>query len=351
MKLLEGLREANPENPRDGIGMDCSIVPLSRAGLFMVSTTDFFYPLVEDPYMQGRIACANVLSDLYSLGVSHCDNMLMTLAASRDMKDEHRHIVTKQMIMGFSDLAKEAGTNVTGGQTVLNPWPIIGGVAMSCCLESDMIRPESAEEGDVIVLTKPLGTQLAVNAHQWLHQPGPKWQDTEKRTGITKSEALRAYAVACESMSRLNKNGALMMHKYGAHCATDVTGFGIMGHCENLAQNQKRSDLIFEISALPVIRSMMSIDALNPHLFKLAMGLSAETSGGLLVALNSLETAQKFIAELKTLDKQDAWVVGSVKKTTEPQKLSRAVLVSGEQISSCCWYFIFVAQGYKTIEV
>ena len=61
-------------------------------------------------------------------------------------------------------------------QTVLNPWPIIGGIAMSVCEERDMLRPERAVPGAVLVLTKPLGTQLAVNGHQWLHQPD-RWQE------------------------------------------------------------------------------------------------------------------------------------------------------------------------------
>jgi selenide,water dikinase len=116
--------------------MDCSIVPVAgRPGMLMVSTHDFFYPLVEDPYLQGRVACANVLSDLYSMGVQHCTTMLMTLAASRDMAPEHRFVVTREMMRGFNDLAREAGTTVTGGQTVLNPWPIIGGIAMAVCGE------------------------------------------------------------------------------------------------------------------------------------------------------------------------------------------------------------------------
>jgi len=92
----------------------------------LVSTIDFFYPLVLDPYLQGKIGCANVLSDLYAMGIHNCDNMLMVLAASLEMDPKHRHIVTQEMLRGFADLAKEAETVITGGQTVLNPWPIIG---------------------------------------------------------------------------------------------------------------------------------------------------------------------------------------------------------------------------------
>lgn len=134
--------------------------------MFIVSTTDFFFPNVEDPYLQGRIALANVLSDLYAMGVAEVDSVLMILAASLDMDESSRDIVARQFIKGFDDAANDAGTAVTGGQTVKNPWPIIGGVAKSVCREEDFIRPINAQVGDVIILTKPLGTQVAVNVRQ-----------------------------------------------------------------------------------------------------------------------------------------------------------------------------------------
>lgn len=80
---------------------------------------------------QGKIACANVLSDVYAMGVTDVDTMLMILGVCREMSDKERDVVTTQMIRGFNDLARLAQTNVTGGQTVMNPWPIVGGVAMS----------------------------------------------------------------------------------------------------------------------------------------------------------------------------------------------------------------------------
>jgi len=74
--------------------MDCSVQPLKHKGLSLISTTDYFYPSVDDPYMQGRIGAANVLSDLYAMGVIHCDNILMILAVSRDMDKLQREVVT-----------------------------------------------------------------------------------------------------------------------------------------------------------------------------------------------------------------------------------------------------------------
>lgn len=136
------------------------MLPTRHKGLSLVQTTDFFYPLVEDPYMQGKIACANVLSDLYAMGVSECDNMLMLLGISTDLTNKERHIVTPLVIKGFSDLAREAGTSVNGGQTVLNPWFIVGGVASSVCADDEFIMPDKAVPGDVLVLTKPLAHRL-----------------------------------------------------------------------------------------------------------------------------------------------------------------------------------------------
>lgn len=94
---------------------------------------------MDDPYLQGKIACANVLSDLYAMGVTDCDNMLMLLGVSIDMTSKEREVVTSLIINGFNDLAKEAGTTVNGGQSVLNPWYIIGGVASSVVSSSEFI--------------------------------------------------------------------------------------------------------------------------------------------------------------------------------------------------------------------
>jgi len=289
--------------------MDCSVIPLKK-GLFMITTTDFFYPSVDDPYIQGKIGCANVLSDLYSMGVTDCDTMLMLLAASNEMSEDCRDIVTKQIIKGFNDLAKEAGTTVTGGQTVLNPWPIIGGVATAVVSAEDYIYPVSAIPGDVLVLTKPLGTQVAVNAYQWLNkvQPFDRIKDL-----ITVEQVHYAYSVAMDSMSRLNRIGAKLMHKYHAHAATDVTGFGIIGHARNLAQNQ-RAKVNFEIHTLPIIKKMREIDN-KLKIFKLEQGFSAETSGGLLIALPENE-ARKFCEEIYELNKMPAWIIGSVTAAT-----------------------------------
>jgi len=312
LKLLEGLRDQSKNGDGDsylGIGLDSCVIPTRHKGISIVQTTDFFYPLVDDPYLQGKIACANVLSDLYATGIWQCDNMLMLLGVSTDLSHTERHVVTSLVIKGFTDLAREAGTAITGGQTVLNPWFIVGGVATSVATESEVIMPDGAQVGDVLVLTKPLGTQIAVNVHQWVDKP-ERW-DMVKDV-ITKDEVVVAYETAMFQMARLNKNAAMLMHKYHAHAATDVTGFGILGHATNLVENQK-ADVSFELHTLPILAHMKDVFLKCGINFKLLEGYSAETSGGLLVCLPR-ENADAFCKELEELDGKSAWVIGEVVK-------------------------------------
>jgi len=321
-KLLVGLQvtqtqtetdqdKTDSDRPRIGIGMDASVTPIpDKPGTSLAQTTDFFYPLVDDPYMQGRIACANVLSDLYAMGVVACHNMLMLLAVSKDMTDTERDVVIPLIMRGFQDTAQEAGCLVTGGQTVLNPWVTVGGVASTVCSDGDIIMPEGAVAGDVLLLTKALGTQVAVNAHQWMEEEGDMWN---KIKDITSTEEVKAaYRATTLSMARLNLTGAKLMHKYQARAATDVTGFGILGHAKNLAENQIKP-VSFTIHTMPIITNMLKIAKKVGNMFQLMQGYSAETSGGLLMAI-SKEGAEAYIKEIKELEGCDAWIIGSVEE-------------------------------------
>lgn len=313
-KLLELLRgvEAEPGRKDSDVGMDCSIVPITSAGaeqLFLISTTDFFFPSVEDPYTQGRIGAANVLSDLYSMGITKCDTLLMLLGASTDMEQEDRYKVTLEMMKGFNDVAQIAGTSVTGGQSVLNPWPLIGGVGMAVLPESCFIRPVNSVCGDIYVLTKPLGHQLAVNIKQWSRRPSPLFK-AKIEGRMTQEEIDETYDAAVTNMCRLNLNGARLMLKFGAHACTDVTGFGLLGHANNLAMAQTAS-LSIEIHTLPILRGAIKADTLLENKYNLRNGRAAETSGGLLVALKDQATALAFCDELARLDPgSTAWIVG-----------------------------------------
>jgi selenide,water dikinase len=289
--------------------LDCSVKPLARfPDLLMISTTDFFFPLVDDPYYMGRIGCANVLSDLYSMGITNCDTILMLLAASNEMSETERMIVTRAIISGFNDCAKDAGSSVTGGQTVLNPWPIIGGVVTSIAHKNDVIDPKGGQLGDVLVLTKPIGTQVAGNVNQWLNINPTRWEQAQQY--VTKRQAIEAYEYAMFSMSRLNRIAAELMKKHGAHGATDVTGFGLLGHARNLAQHQHAKNLVFRIHTLPVIANM-DVVSTSMNVFKLLEGTSAETSGGLLIMMPS-DKAEQYCREIEEREGQPAWIVGDI---------------------------------------
>lgn len=137
-----------------------------------------------------------------------------SFAASRVRRRPPCPGVATALTRSTPDVAREAGTSVTGGQTVLNPWPITGGTATRACTEEQMIRPFHAVPGDAVVLTKPLGTQVAVNALQWLESRCEK--DRARVEGVLSvDEVLAAFDTADESMGRLNRNAARLMHKVG----------------------------------------------------------------------------------------------------------------------------------------
>lgn len=302
------------------IALDCSVRRTAQ-GHYVISTTDFFFPLVDSPYLQGRIGAANVLSDLYAEGVRRCDFVLMSLAVCLKMTKEARVRCTEEMVRGFRDACDEAGAPVTGGQTVLNPWPIIGGVATAVVAEGEFVPSDGAKVGHVVVLTKPLGTQVAVNVHQWQRE----WKrrsnnddDNDDETSsslswnkcagiLTEETADDMVHAAIQSMARLNKNAGALMLTHGASAATDVTGFGILGHAQNLVENQKAA-VGMELRALPLIKHTREINRAVFN-FELTAGYSAETSGGLLVCLPE-DRVQQYRDELERLDGCPTWIVG-----------------------------------------
>ncbi len=288
-----------------------SIVPCSFDPKYsLISSTDFFTPVSQNPYIQGRIAIANVLSDLYAVGVTHIDTVLMILTLSTIMPVDARDIVTSEMIRGFMDGCKLAGTTCTGGQTVHNPWPLIGGTASSMILSASLVRPDRAQPGDVLVLTKPLGTQIVGNLALWMLDD-TRWNTVVSKL-IDEHTAKRAVSIGEESMMRLNINAARVMSEVGSHGATDVTGFGILGHARNLAAVQKH-DVDFEITSLPIIRGLVPLEKGVTVDYRLTAGLSAETSGGLLVILPP-ESVATFFEKMRDLGEPEVWIVGRVVK-------------------------------------
>lgn len=146
--------------------------------------------------------------------------------------------------------------------------------------------------------------------------------DTWKKLAhrFDKTEIEKTYAIAVESMSRLNKSGAELMHKYGAHAATDVTGFGLYGHADNLVKFQKE-DVDFEIDTLPIIANVVEIAETLGRTVKLMAGKAVETSGGLLISLPAKQ-AEQFCDEYSRVSGRNAWVIGRVVKGSRTTRVS-----------------------------
>lgn len=165
--------------------------------------------------------------------------------------------------------------------------------------------------GDVLVLTKPLGTQLATNAFVWLQEKSANWIKLSE--SFSSADIQCAFDIAVRSMTFLNKIGAELMHKYGAHAATDVTGFGLYGHAKNLVDFQVAT-VDFHIHTLPLIKYLRGV-ALKLDQKRLLIGRAVETSGGLLIAMPA-NVADDFCCDFRQQSGRDAWIVGSVSDGT-----------------------------------
>lgn len=168
-------------------------------------------------------------------------------------------------------------------------------------------RPDNSMVGDVLVLTKPLGLQIASNLYRWWEKGDERYKKVSHV--MSENDIQEAYKQAVSTMGRLNKTAARLMHKYKAHAATDVTGFGLLGHADNLAKFQNNK-VKFVIHTLPVIAKMTTVAEIigNTRLLK---GTFPETSGGLLVSLPK-EEAKNYCSELQKEDSCSAWIVGEV---------------------------------------
>lgn len=167
--------------------------------------------------------------------------------------------------------------------------------------------PNNSQIGDLIILTKPIGTQCIVNSAQWLIESDDKWK---KLSSYIKEEDLwDAYVSIENSMSRLNKKGAELMIKYNAHACTDVTGFGIKGHAENLVNAQKNTNLKYVINTIPTFKNVRLINDEIKN-FKVREGYSPETSGGLMLTIGR-ENGKKFVEEMHQ-NNESAWIIGEV---------------------------------------
>ena len=219
VKMLDGFRTHT--DPRLIVGYDKS----DDASVYVVSddtaivqTTDFFPPIVDDPFLYGQIAATNALSDVYAMGGEPKLALnIMCLADSMDDK------TVREILRGGYDKAYEAGAIITGGHTIHGAEPIYGLAVTGFVHPKRVLTNSGAKPGDVLILTKPLGVGILTTA---------------AKADLVKPETMHAIY---KQMATLNKTARDIMLRFTVHSCTDVTGFSLMGHSFEMAQGSGMS--------------------------------------------------------------------------------------------------------------
>jgi selenide,water dikinase len=198
--------------------------------LALVQTVDFFAPIVDDPYAFGRVAAANALSDVYAMGGEPITALNIAAFPVGRLPLE----VLTEILRGGQDAVHEAGALIVGGHTVTDDEIKYGLAVTGRADPRRLLTNASARAGDVLVLTKPLGTGLVATAvKRGIAVPG-------------------AETAAIASMSALNRDASRAALAVGARCATDVTGFGLLGHASHVARASGVT-LVFDADSLPAL--------------------------------------------------------------------------------------------------
>ena len=179
----------------------------------IISTTDFFPPVVDDPYDFGAIAAANALSDVYAMGGRPL--MAINLVAYPDDLDNG---ILSEILRGGAEKVREAGAVIAGGHSISDAEPKYGLSVTGEVEVEKVIRKSGAQVGDLLILSKRLGTGVVTTA---------------LKRDIADPQHV---AAAVESMSRLNRNAAELAQRHGVHAMTDITGFGLAGHGLEMAK-------------------------------------------------------------------------------------------------------------------
>jgi len=274
----------------------------------IIQTLDFFPPVVDDAYAFGVITAANAMSDVYAMGGEVL--FALNLAAWRD--DLPLEILSDVM-RGAADKVAEAGAAIAGGHTITDDEPKFGLSVTGVVHPDRIVKKSGARVGDVLVLTKPLGSGLITTAG---------------KNGVASAAHLQN---AIEWMSRLNRAAAQAMQEINVKCATDITGYGLLGHAFEIAEASGVA-LRFRADALPVLdgaleyarqkqipggagRNKTYLDGkvefereLNEDLHEILF--DPQTSGGLLMAV----PAAQIDALTRALQSRgvSGWVVGEV---------------------------------------
>ena len=291
-----------------------------------MQTVDFFTPVVDDPFLFGQIAAANAFSDVYAMGARP---MLALALAAFPMSVLPREVL-EEILRGGAEKAREAGAVIGGGHSIDHDIPLYGLAASGLVEEAKVIRNVGALAGDALVLTKPLGIGVTVCAGR------ADALAAESMTGVFHRRLLSDDAMdeAVRTMAALNRPGAEAMSGFAVHAATDVTGYGLLGHAHEVADGSGVT-VEFSVSRIPLLSQARRLAAsgiapdgsranfrdLKPRT-EMAEGVTdddllllcdAQTSGGLLVALPEKE-AEGYAARCRELGAASAAVIGRVLK-------------------------------------
>ena len=198
----------------------------------IAQTVDFFTPIVDDPYLFGAIAAANSISDIYAMGATP----ILGLAIAAFPSDVLPLEVLEQILRGGAEKAREAGFPVAGGHTIIDDIPKYGLAVTGIVSADKIIRNSTAKAGDTLVLTKPIGNGILVCAYRALAKKG-KAPDM--------SEAIRW-------MTMLNRDAARVMSEVGVNAATDITGYGLVGHLLEMCEGSKVGAQL-NVGAVPLL--------------------------------------------------------------------------------------------------
>ena len=207
-------------------------------GRALVQTVDYFTPVIDDPYRFGQIAAANALSDLYAAGARPA----VALALAAFPAEVLPLAVLEKILRGGADKVAEAGAVVTGGHTIDHDVPIYGLAATGFAREEDLTRHGAARPGDELVLTKPLGVGVMVSAGRADSLGGL----FHRR--LLSDETLEKLA---DQMAALNAGPSSLMPSFSIRAATDITGFGLLGHAWNLMESSGTT-AVFDLPRIPV---------------------------------------------------------------------------------------------------
>jgi selenide,water dikinase len=232
-EVVRGLAAPSPVEPPGELvvglddGDDAAVVRLPGDGRGLVTTTDFFTPVVDDPYDWGRIAAANALSDVYAMG----GQPVVALNLLSWPREVLPFDLAREVLRGGLDVAGSAGCHVAGGHSVDDPEPKYGMAVTGTVELARIMRNDAGKPGLPLSLTKPLGVGVLNARH--------------KATG-------EVFGQAVESMARLNRDAASAALDAGIGCATDVTGFGLLGHLLKLARASGVTAVV-DASAVPYL--------------------------------------------------------------------------------------------------